>query len=399
MRIARRRFISLAAAALAMPAASRFASAQGSGGAPVFPAAQWEAASPAELGWSVDGLAEANRLFDTLPPSSMVVIDRGRLVLAWGDAARRVKLSSVRKSLLSALYGAPVRDGRISLDDTLQHLGIDDDPPLTQGEKRATLKMLLQSRSGVYHGYVGGTPDMREKMPAREAHAPGTFWTYNNWDFNVLGAVYERVLDKKIGEAFAAEIAAPIGMEDFRPGDMYYARAAQDAEAFARSLCPAYHFRLTARDMARFGYLYLRHGKWNGAQIIPLGLGGGEHDVLRGNLRVWRRVRLRLPLVGWRLRSRHRRLQRARRVGQIHHRDPRAGSGRGVRQPHGIPRRSQGGDGCGDEKAAGCARAGDEQVVEVDFGGAAGVMGEGTGAVVSTFKVEVKAYAGHWADC
>ena len=32
---------------------------------------------------------------------------------------------------------------------------------------------------------------------------------------------------------------------------------------------PAYHFRLTARDMARFGYLFLRGGNWNGTQIIP----------------------------------------------------------------------------------------------------------------------------------
>jgi CubicO group peptidase (beta-lactamase class C family) len=274
MRIVRRRFLSLAAAAAAFPASSRFARSQQadqamSGGSPVFPGARWEAVRPVELGWSVDGLAEANRLFDALPPASIVVVDRGRLILAWGDAARRVKLSSIRKSLLSALYGAPVREGRINLDDTLEHLGVDDDPPLTQGEKQATLRMLLQSRSGVYHSYVGGTPDMREKMPAREAHAPGAFWYYNNWDFNVLGAVYERLLDKKIGEAFGAEIAAPIQMEDFRPGDMYYARAAENAEAFARSRYPAYHFRLTARDMARFGYLFLRHGNWSGAQIIP----------------------------------------------------------------------------------------------------------------------------------
>ena len=275
MEIVRRRFLSLAAAVAATPASSWFARSQEKGQAvhggalSVFPGAQWEAASPVELGWSIDGLVEANRLFDTLPPASIVAIDRGRLVLAWGDSAKRVKLSSVRKSLLSALYGTPVRDGRINLDDTLEHLGIDDDPPLTHSEKQATLRMLLQSRSGVYHSYVGGTPDMREKMPARESHAPGTFWYYNNWDFNVLGAVYEHLLNKKIGDAFQTEIAAPIQMEDFRAGDMYYARAAENAEVFARSTYPAYHFRLTARDMARFGYLFLRRGNWNGTQIIP----------------------------------------------------------------------------------------------------------------------------------
>jgi CubicO group peptidase (beta-lactamase class C family) len=219
--------------------------------------------------WSIDGLAEANRFFDTLPPASMVVVDRGRLVVAWGDSARRVKLSSVRKSLLSALYGNPVRNGRINLDDTLEHLGIDDDPPLTQVEKQASLRMLLESRSGVYHSYVGGTPDMRERMPTRGSHPPGSFWYYNNWDFNVLGAVYERELNKKIGDAFHLEISTPIQMEDFRPTDMYYLKAAENAEPFAKSLYPAYHFRLTARDMARFGHLYLHQGNWKGTQLIP----------------------------------------------------------------------------------------------------------------------------------
>jgi CubicO group peptidase (beta-lactamase class C family) len=277
MRIVRRRFLSLAAAAAIAPVAPVLVRSQEKAASTpaetpkVFPGAQWEAVGPKEMGWSIDGLAEANRFFETLPPASMVVVDRGKLVVAWGDSARRVKLSSVRKSLLSALYGVPVRDGRINLDDTLEHLGIDDDPPLTQPEKQARLRMLFESRSGVYHSYVGGTPDMRERMPARESHPPGSFWYYNNWDFNVLGAVYERELNKKIGEAFHSEIATPIQMEDFRPRDMYYLKAAESDDAFAKSLYPAYHFRLTARDMARFGLLYLNQGNWDGVQLIPSG--------------------------------------------------------------------------------------------------------------------------------
>lgn len=275
MGVIRRRFLSLAAAAAATPFALQLARPQvevpstSQGSHFVFPGVQWEVASPAELGWSIPGLAEAYQLFATLPPASMVVIDRGRIVVAWGDSARRVKLSSIRKSLLNALYGTPVHVGRINLDDTLEELEIDDDPPLTQREKQATLRMLLQSRSGVYHSYVGGTPDMRERMPAREAHPPGAFWYYNNWDFNVLGGVYERKLGRKIGEAFQTEIATPIQMQDFRSDDMYYLKSEDNAQAFARSMYPAYHFRLTARDMARFGYLFLREGNWNGTQIIP----------------------------------------------------------------------------------------------------------------------------------
>jgi CubicO group peptidase (beta-lactamase class C family) len=172
--VIRRRFLSLAAAAAAAPFAVQLARPQvevpstSQGSHFDFPGVQWEAASPLQLGWSIQGLADAYQVFATLPPASMVVVNRGRIVVAWGDSARRVKLSSIRKSLLNALYGTPVHDGRINLDDTLEELAIDDDPPLTQREKQATLRTLLQSRSGVYHSYVGGTPDMRERMPARE---------------------------------------------------------------------------------------------------------------------------------------------------------------------------------------------------------------------------------------
>src|SRR5580693_5131737 len=141
MGVIRRRFLSLAAAAAAAPFALRLARPQvevpsaSQGSHFVFPGVQWEVASPVELGWSIQGLADAYQLFATLPPASIVVIDRGRIVVAWGDSARRVKLSSIRKSLLNALYGAPVHDGRINLDDTLEELEIDDDPPLTQRGK------------------------------------------------------------------------------------------------------------------------------------------------------------------------------------------------------------------------------------------------------------------------
>src|SRR6202044_3000870 len=147
MGVVRRRFLSLGAATAATPFALQFAWSQleapstSPGTHFVFPGVQWEAASPAELGWSIQGLAEAYKAFATLTPASMVVIDRGRIVVAWGDSARRVKLSSIQKSLLSALYGSPVHDGRIKLDDTLEKLKIDDDPPLTQSERQATLRM------------------------------------------------------------------------------------------------------------------------------------------------------------------------------------------------------------------------------------------------------------------
>lgn len=157
-----------------------------------------------------------------------------------------------------------------NLDASLGSLGIDDDPPLTAEEKQATVRMLLEARSGVYHGYVAGTPAMREGWPKRGSHSPGSYWYYNNWDFNALGSIFEKEFKTPIGGAFDARIARRIGMQDFRVEDMYYLRAAADAlPDFSMSIHPAYHFRMTARDLARFGYLFLRNGKWLGEPVVP----------------------------------------------------------------------------------------------------------------------------------
>jgi CubicO group peptidase (beta-lactamase class C family) len=187
----------------------------------------------------------------------------------WGDPAMKIMLSSVRKSILSVLYGIDLPGGKLDLDTSVGQLGIDDDPPLTPEEKKATVRMLLEARSGVYHSAVGGTPSMLQSMPERGSHAPGTFFYYNNWDFNTLGTIFEQQFHTAIGPEFRDKIALPTQMEDFRLEDMYYKHAAPDDPAYVKSLHSAYMFRLSARDLARFGYLVLRDGNWNGNRLVP----------------------------------------------------------------------------------------------------------------------------------
>jgi CubicO group peptidase (beta-lactamase class C family) len=165
---------------------------------------------------------------------------------------------------LSALYGIYCGRGKINLGATLEELNIDDNPPsLSKEEKTATVSDLLKSRSGVYHEAAAESRDMVGARPMRGSHPPDTFFYYNNWDFNVLGTIFEKVTGAKIFEAFKREIADPIGMEDFSLEDCQYSYEKDKSEH------PAYNFRMSARDMARFGLLYLRKGNWNGRQIIP----------------------------------------------------------------------------------------------------------------------------------
>lgn len=235
----------------------------------VFPGETWAKAKPEELGWSAEKLGEARKLFDTFPSANLVVVDRGRVVVEWGDPAMKIMVSSVRKSLLSVLYGIDLPTAKLDLDTTIGQLGIDDDPPLTGEEKKATVRMLLEARSGVYHSYVAGTPTMLQSKPERGSHAPGTFYYYNNWDFNVLGTIFEQQFHTTIGREFLDKIAVPTQMEDFRLEDMHYMTAKPDDPDYVKSLHRAYIFRLSARDLARFGYLVMQGGNWNGTRIVP----------------------------------------------------------------------------------------------------------------------------------
>ena len=228
-----------------------------------FPGAEWQQLSPAESGWSEVVLKEAHDFSDRIHSSAVVIVQHGAIVAEWGDTAKRTELASVRKSLLSALIGIAVGEHRIDLDATVGSLGIDDNAPsLTEVEKTATVRQLLEARSGVYHGALYETSDMAAERPARGSHPPGSFWYYNNWDFNALGTIYERATGNGVFDAFDREIAKPIGMQDYSPPDGYYVRG-------AASIHPAYTFRMSARDLARFALLYLRKGDWAGKQIVP----------------------------------------------------------------------------------------------------------------------------------
>jgi CubicO group peptidase (beta-lactamase class C family) len=167
-----------------------------------FPATEWERVSPTEFGWSETGLAQARSFSDEIHSSAVIIVQRGKVVAEWGDTTKRTELASVRKSLLSALIGIAVSDHLIKLNSTLDELGIDDNPPgLTEIEKGATVRELLEARSGVYHPALYETPRMANMRPLRGDHPPGTFWYYNNWDFNALGTIYEHATGTGIFEA------------------------------------------------------------------------------------------------------------------------------------------------------------------------------------------------------
>lgn len=225
---------------------------------------QWlQYKSPEEAGWSSDELENIRLEADKTGSAAVMAVYKGRVLLAWGDVSRRYKCHSVRKSLLCALIGIYVDQGQIRLDKTIAELGIDDISPLSKEEKESTVAHMLKARSGIFHPAAKETSGIENSRPKRGSHVPGEFFWYNNWGFNVLGVVFEQETGKKIFEDFKEKIANPLGMEDYRIQDQFYQYER------TKSRYPAYAFRMSTRDLARFGWMILQNGRWNGQQIIP----------------------------------------------------------------------------------------------------------------------------------
>ena len=223
-----------------------------------------EYVSPEEVGWSSQKLDSVKQQAQNSGYAAIKVAYDGKVFFSWGDTTKDFRIHSIRKPLESALYGIHIDRGEINLDETLEQLGIDDIPPsLTSPEKQATIRMLLQARSGVYHEAAAEDSSMIEPRPQRGSHPPGTFYYYNNWDFNVATAIFEHKTGIDSLQAFKTENADPIGMQDFSLDNCYY------SYEYEKSQYPATQIRMSARDLLRFGVLYQRDGKWLDEQIIP----------------------------------------------------------------------------------------------------------------------------------
>jgi len=228
-----------------------------------YPGKNWEQyKNVSDAGFDSAKLELVKQKFKDFGGDAFLVIRNGKIVLSIGKTTRCFRQTSIRKSYLNALYGIYSSKGIINLNSTLKELEIDDIHHLTEKEKEATVFDLLRSRSGVYHPAAYSPASMEKNLPKRGSYSHGEHWFYNNWDFNTLGGIFTQLTNKDIFKEFEKQIALPLEFEDFSLAKTKYIYESK------KSRYPAYSFRSSARDMARFGLLYLNNGKWKSKRTI-----------------------------------------------------------------------------------------------------------------------------------
>jgi len=198
----------------------------------------------------------------------MLILHEGKLVYenyaaGQGPDVPHIAMS-VTKSVLSALVGIAVKDGLIDVRDKVREYYPEVYTADVQGGKNdMTVEHLLTMRSGL--------PDTQDCFRAADAGlaafetpqetAPGRRFKYNSGAGpQCLVGIVERVTGKNLMEFAQERLFGPLGIT----GVTWEATdCGSNTGGFGISMTP--------RDMARFGYLYLNDGVWEGARILPEG--------------------------------------------------------------------------------------------------------------------------------
>ena len=231
------------------------------------------------------GEAPYNTLIGPTQPRAAangVIIRHGRVAATWGDIDRADMTFSATKTFLSTVVGLAFDRGLIrSVTDRVSaYMPPGVDLFASAHNAPITWEHLLRQTSD-WSGELWGKPDWADRPPRgqtpdqwknRELHEPGTFYKYNDTRVNVLALAALYVLKQPLPDVLGASIMNPIDASDSWHWEAYDNALVTIDGKQMKSVPGGGHFGggmfINAWDMARFGYLFLNHGRWNGRQLI-----------------------------------------------------------------------------------------------------------------------------------
>jgi len=226
---------------------------------------------PLELEMMRLGLSNINVFTD-----SILVFQEGRIIYerharGW-DRNTPHRMYSVTKSVLSALVGIAIGDGKI---EGVQQKVIDFYPdaviaPGQEAKRDITVEQLLTHSAGLpgdgdipgaeWWVSTGDTYDSgRAAFETPQVAAPGERYAYNSGaGMQTLACLVSRAVGMNLFEYAKLKLFDPLGM------DSVAWDAADDGSSYG-----GFGITMSIEDMLRIGLLYLNEGAWEGTQIIP----------------------------------------------------------------------------------------------------------------------------------
>lgn len=242
---------------------------------PVQLSAEWVSLEPADVGVSAEAMESARLTawgIDRM--KSLVVVKDGAIIMEeYMHGAQSTDLFDVRsvtKSIVSTLVGLAIEDGFIpSLDTpTGERLAFLQEDMDAENRSVSVRDLLTMSGGWAYDEWNGPSyqewisSSNRELWPLEQPRVapPGTQFTYNSAAVHLLGVLTEQYLDRSLTLFASQELFVPSGIRQ------------QEWEMFPSGYPNGgAGIDLTARDLARFGQLFLQDGMSGSNRVLPEG--------------------------------------------------------------------------------------------------------------------------------
>lgn len=246
-----------------------------------YPTAGWRTSTPEAQGMTTKKLQEMNDYIrvNGVSIDGVVVIRHGYLVWEYYpntayDANTIHYLYSVTKSFTSCLIGIALDKGYIH--NTSQRM-VSFFPDRTianldDRKQRITLENLLMMKSGmrwdessapftdprndIYH--ILHEDGLQWCLDLETDSEPGTYWRYNTGASHILSGIVTASTGASTLKFAEENLFKPLGIT-------HYSWATDPGG----TVIGGFDLQLSPRDMAKFGYLYLHGGQWDGEQIVP----------------------------------------------------------------------------------------------------------------------------------
>lgn len=275
---------------------------------PYFPAKgdAWAQRDPAKVGMDADRLDSAvayaktqettqmppdfstqeeifGKLLGPMPTSRAttngIILRHGYIVAEWGDTWQPDPTYSVAKSVLSTVLG--ITAGRGLIPDIRQPVAnlIHDGGYESEQNRAVTWEQHLRQTSewegelwGKNSDFIGKEAFGKGERKPRTLQAPGAYYEYNDVRVNRLALSLLRLWKKPLPDVVRDEIMNPIGASDTWQYIPYPIAVADVDGKQLPSVSGGTRWggglRINARDLARFGYLFLRQGRWQDQRIV-----------------------------------------------------------------------------------------------------------------------------------
>ena len=238
-----------------------------------WPTTEWSTSSPEAQGMDSQRLAEMLKVIEQqqLGLHSLLIIRNGYLVsenyFGANQPDTRHQLYSVTKSFIATLIGIALDKGFIAGTD--QRV-VDFFPERTfdnldQQKTALTLDDTLTMRTGLdweegdpaYRALFTSSDWVKHVLDKPMIAAPGSQFNYCSGCSHLLSAIVHHTTEMNPRDFAEQYLFKPLGITN--------ARWDTDAEGIPVG---GWGLQLTPRNMAKLGYLYLRHGQWEGQQIV-----------------------------------------------------------------------------------------------------------------------------------